>query len=91
MKGKTNEAQHALHQLMTAGLACVNRAMESVVECESIATFEHETESQAFALLRSNLRSSLLLFSVLSISGRETENSRVHEAALRGITKGMLQ
>jgi hypothetical protein len=90
MKGKTNEAQQAFHKLMAAGLACVNRAMDAIIECESIATFEHETESQAFALLKSNLRSSLLLLSVIN-TDRDTANSRFHEAALRGITKGMLQ
>jgi hypothetical protein len=90
MKGITNEAQETLQALMTGGLACINRAMISIIECESIATFEHETEAQAFALLKGNLRSSLMLLSVIEISRRDTENSRFHEAALHGITKGLL-
>jgi hypothetical protein len=90
MKGKTNEAQETLQALMTGGLACINRAMMSIIECESIATFEHETEAQAFKLLQGNLRSSLMLLSVLSISSSDDANSRFHEAALHGITKGML-
>jgi len=90
MKGKTTEAQEAMQALMNGGLACINRAMVSIIECESIATFEHETEAQAFALLKGNLRSSLMLLSVISISDRDTQNLRFHEAALHGITKGML-
>jgi hypothetical protein len=91
MKSKTSEVQETLQALMTGGLACINRAMISIIECESIATFEHETEAQAFALLKGNLRSSLLLLSCLNFSDSDSANSRFHEAALRGITKGMLQ
>jgi hypothetical protein len=91
MKAKNVEAQTQFQSLMTAGIACVSRALESIVEGEELGVFEHETEAQAYLLLKGNLRSALLLMSVISISDNEHHNARFRETAIRGITRGMLQ
>jgi hypothetical protein len=91
MKAKSVEAQTQFESLMTSGIACASRALEAIVEGEEIGVFEYETEAQAYLLLKGNLRSALLLMSVISISDNEHHNARFRETAIQGITRGMLQ
>jgi hypothetical protein len=91
MKAKNVESQIHFESLMTAGIACTSRALESIVEGEELGLFDHETEAEAYLLLKANLRSSLILLSVIRISENEHENTRFREAAIQGITRGTLQ
>jgi hypothetical protein len=91
MKTHSPEGHDNFANLMQMTLDSCTKAQRSLIDCELIATPVGQIEREAWALLRSNLKSCLLLLSVISISGREDVDLRFHACAIRGLTKGILQ
>jgi hypothetical protein len=91
MKTHSPENYNNFVNLMQTALDSCTRAQRSLIDCELIANPVGQIERDAWALLKSNLKSCLLLLSLISISGREDVDLRFHERAIRGLTKGILQ
>jgi hypothetical protein len=90
MRTSTPEAYAGcIAELQTALDSC-RKAMDAVERCERIAAPEHETEADAFRLLKSHLKGAILLLTVIEMSGRDQMNVRSHEAALRHAVKETL-
>jgi hypothetical protein len=90
MKTQTPEAYEICMRALQTALDGCRQAADAVERCERIATPEHETEAEAIGLLKNNLKAALLLLTVIGISGRDQMNLRFHEAALRRVTKEVM-
>ena len=91
MKTENPDAHETFLRLMQTARDSCNTAQNALSNCELIAAAASDVESQAWSLLKSNLKACLLLLTVIGISDRYEECQPFHDSALRRVTKGILQ